>query len=77
MGPRGSCAFLEMKNFIQWKGTDVCIDLNCECGHYAHYDGYFLYWYKCSKCGRIYEMPSTLECKEVKPSDDIYNPKII
>lgn len=29
--------------WIQWKGTDVCMDFHCECGEANHYDGYFAY----------------------------------
>lgn len=36
--------------WIQWKGTDVCMDLYCECGHHGHVDGCFFYFYKCPKC---------------------------
>lgn len=40
--------------FIQWKGTDVCMDIKCKCGYGGHYDGDFFYHYKCPKCGRKY-----------------------
>lgn len=39
---------------IQWKGTDVCIDMYCICGAHGHFDGDFLYTTRCRKCGRIY-----------------------
>ena len=30
--------------YIQWKGTDVCLDVHCTCGaELLHYDGYFAY----------------------------------
>lgn len=41
---------------IQWKGTDVCVDLHCKCGHHGHYDGYFLYFYKCPSCKMKYAL---------------------
>jgi hypothetical protein len=41
--------------FIQWKGTDVCLDFHCRCGRHGHFDGYFAYRLRCS-CGLIYEM---------------------
>ncbi len=41
--------------FIQWKGTDVCMDLHCVCGFHGHVDGDFFYFYKC-QCGRVYEV---------------------
>lgn len=40
--------------WIQWKGTDVSIDLHCVCGHHGHYDGDFLYFYQCPGCGARY-----------------------
>ena len=41
--------------WIQWKGTDVCIDLRCPCGAREHFDGYGLYFYRCS-CGASYAL---------------------
>lgn len=29
--------------FIQWKGTDVCMDFHCECGVHMHFDGDFAF----------------------------------
>lgn len=42
--------------FIQWKGTDVCIDVTCPCGAGFHFDGYFLYAYRCPVCGHVYRL---------------------
>ena len=40
---------------IQWKGTEVCIDLECSCGHQWHYDGWFSRsYFRCPKCGAGY-----------------------
>ena len=39
---------------ILWKGTDVCMTVHCECGHRAHVDGEFCYYYECAKCGKRY-----------------------
>ena len=44
--------------FIQWKGTDVCLDLHCECGEHSHLDGYFAYVIKCGRCGAEWQMPT-------------------
>ena len=41
--------------WIQWKGTDVCIDIHCVCGKLLHFDGLFMYYVKCSYCSRVYE----------------------
>jgi hypothetical protein len=42
--------------WIQWKGTDVCIDIYCECGDHGHVDDEFFYHYQCHACGRRYEV---------------------
>lgn len=47
--------------FIQWNGTDVCMDFHCECGHHNHYDDYFAYVIKCSECGSLYAPSSNVE----------------
>jgi hypothetical protein len=41
--------------WIQWKGTDVCVDIHCVCGEQSHFDGEYMYFIKCPKCGRVYE----------------------
>ena len=40
--------------WIQWKGTDVCMDIHCACGELSHTDGEFCYYVRCPYCGRIY-----------------------
>ena len=44
-------------SFIQWKGTDVCMDFHCICGTHHHVDAEFAYALRCMSCGRLYEMP--------------------
>lgn len=39
--------------WIQWKGTNVCIDLRCACGELHHFDGEFAYKLL-MPCGRMY-----------------------
>lgn len=46
--------------FLQWKGTDICMDFHCECGADCHFDGFFAYCVKCPHCGAIWEMPCHL-----------------
>ena len=46
---------------VQWKGTDVCIDIHCACGESSHYDGDFMYFFKCPYCGRVYEVNGHVE----------------
>jgi hypothetical protein len=46
--------------FIQWKGTDVCMDFWCDCGAHCHFDGYFAHAVKCPHCDAVWEMPFML-----------------
>ena len=64
--------FTEHNNFdgfIQWKGTDVCMDFYCECGYHNHYDGYFCYAVKCKNCGNMYAPSSKVEMIRVLEAD--------
>lgn len=47
--------------FIQWKGTDVCLDFWCKCGAHNHYDGYFAYRIVCGQCKTKYELNPNIE----------------
>ena len=47
--------------WIQWKGTDVCIDLHCICGNFGHLDGDFFYGWRCSECGQHYAVGQTIK----------------
>jgi hypothetical protein len=47
--------------WIQWKGTDVCMDVYCECGSHSHIDGDFAYFIKCNNCGAIYSCNGHIE----------------
>ena len=33
--------------WIQWKGTNVCMDIHCKCGMLTHIDADFAYHVKC------------------------------
>jgi hypothetical protein len=50
----------ETHAFIQWKGTDVCMDFWCNCGAQCHFDGYGAYCVRCPHCKTIWQMPSHL-----------------
>lgn len=50
----------ETNAFIQWKGTDVCMDFYCECGAVGHVDGFFAHVVECPSCGALWEMPMIL-----------------
>ena len=58
--------------WIQWKGTDVCMDIRCECGELHHFDGDFGYILGLP-CGRdvlvsphvrLLEVPESLRQKD-------------
>lgn len=63
--PEGS----EASMFIQWKGTDVCVDFQCACGSNGHFDGYFAYIIKCPDCGQHYSMGTQVIAKKVDGPD--------
>jgi hypothetical protein len=47
--------------WVQWKGTNVCMDVHCECGCHSHIDDEFVYNVKCPKCGRVYHVNGHVE----------------
>lgn len=56
--------------WIQWKGTNVCADIHCECGHLSHYDGDFMYFIRCPNCRRIWEVGSHIALYPSRLSED-------
>jgi hypothetical protein len=62
--------------WIQWKGTDVCMDVHCECGQLTHIDRDFLYFVRCGACGKAYMVSGfvkfiPLTPEEVNAAEDI------
>ena len=55
--------------FIQWKGTEVCMDCYCVCGKQMHIDAEFAYAVRCHHCGRRYEMSAMIEMREMPESE--------
>lgn len=51
--------------FIQWKGTEVCMDFYCECGAHLHFDGFFAYAMRCPHCHVAWEMPCMIYPRKV------------
>ena len=54
--------------WIQWKGTDVCMDVYCKCGCHSHIDAdfvYFVYNVKCPECGTVYMCNGHIELIEL------------
>jgi hypothetical protein len=58
--PEGS----DVNMFIQWKGTDVCLDLHCPCGVHTHVDAEFAYYLRCGACGALYQMGTQVIAKK-------------
>lgn len=51
--------------WIQWKGTDVCMDVHCVCGAHGHVDTGFAYYLLCTGCGRAYMTNGHVELLEL------------
>jgi hypothetical protein len=62
--------------FIQWKGTDVCMDCYCLCGKSFHIDAGFAYAVTCPHCNRRYEMSAVIEMREIY-DDEVWDGCII
>lgn len=52
--------------WIQWKGTDVCMDIHCECGELFHIDGDFAYAVECPYCGTMYSCNGHIELIKIE-----------
>lgn len=60
----------EPYGWIQWKGTNVCMDVHCTCGAHGHIDDEFTYHYKCLACGRFFDIAGYVRLIEV-PADEV------
>jgi hypothetical protein len=56
--------------WIQWKGTNVCMDVYCKCGGQFHIDADFAYHVKCPDCGTVYFCNGHIEMIELKKEPD-------
>lgn len=56
--------------WLQWKGTDVCMDVHCKCGAHCHIDGCFTYHLKCRHCGTVYFCNGHIELIEIEEEPD-------
>lgn len=52
--------------WIQWKGTDVCMDVHCACGAHLHFDADFVYYVKCSHCKKVFMCNGHIELIEIE-----------
>ena len=55
--------------WIQWKGTDVCMDIHCSCGIHSHVDAEFTYHIKCP-CGKVYFCNGHIELIELEETPE-------
>lgn len=56
--------------FLQWQGTNVCMDFYCKCGDTMHFDNYSLFFVQCSACKTKYIMSTYVRAIEVPPHLD-------
>lgn len=73
-GPENAAFEGKPHGWIQWKGTDACIDLHCVCGSHGHIDGYFLYHYECAACHRKYALGCNVPLIELTPEQAAFVP---
>lgn len=55
--------------WIQWKGTNVCLDFYCACGEHSHLDSWFAYSVECGACHRVYGLSAHVEAVELTPQE--------
>ena len=55
--------------WIQWKGTDVCMDVSCSCGKMSHVDDEFAYYVRCPHCGQVFAMCANVRMVPVEASE--------
>ena len=57
------------RGWLQWKGTNACLDVYCRCGQQCHVDSDFLYFLECCHCHRIYMVNAHVELIELTPPE--------
>jgi hypothetical protein len=58
--------------WVQWKGTDVCMDISCDCGESWHLDSIGAYYVKCSACGKIFFCNGHIQLIEIENTEDFH-----
>jgi len=66
-----------IQGFIQWKGTDVCIDIHCSCGGSSHFDGDFMYYIECPHCGKVWKANTEIEFTAVSKKEAEENKNVV
>lgn len=61
--------------WIQWKGTQVCMDVRCACGGQGHVDADFSYYYECPTCGEVWAVGQSVKLHKLTQAEqrDIIN----
>lgn len=60
--------------WIQWKGTNICMDIYCICGAIDHVDDEFFYSYECKDCGVRYAVGQNVKLIPLtKEQEEDYN----
>lgn len=59
----------EPHGWVQWKGTHVCMDFHCECGHHSHIDAAFAYNIRCPKCSSVYMLNGHIEAIKLQSEE--------
>lgn len=52
--------------WIQWKGTQICMDVHCKCGAHLHVDDDFVYHIECPECSTVYMCNGHIELIELQ-----------
>lgn len=58
--------------WIQWKGTNVCMDMYCVCGYHSHIHASFAYTVQCPECKRVFSPNAYIELIELTEEDNIH-----
>ena len=53
--------------WVQWKGTNVCMDIHCGCGYHGHVDADFFYFYRCPKCSKLFAVGQVVNMIALTP----------
>lgn len=62
----------EPHGWVQWKGTDVCMDFHCRCGYFGHVDGMFAYFIECPECHTVYMSNAHIEMVPLTAQETAY-----
>lgn len=62
----------DAQTFIQWKGTEVCMDIYCPCdpNEPRHVDAAFAYFVRCDNCGAVYEVGTQVKLRRLAEGEE-------